>query len=359
MSQGQSETLQRGLNDLLREILADQNVSEEEANRIRVRLEELAAQAAAEGTGNLIDTIGLNPEGPKTFEDIPEVALKPDFDDSVVSSQVRAAADLYWIYQYERMRAFDVVDVLLRLFHNGQMRLQSGPGARSLYLLERHRPLRYSRDERMLAYRRTFNYGARQAPSGAVVNGNFHRQFVAFTASIAQYYRDLLIGQVIRGSNTLDQRPFGSQATIQRVGADLRYQLDRATYGNTFALVKETKQYLASILAALEAPDILKAFDANNKWDVIETVARRHLNANPELSARSKMADTGQRLLTYVADSRFDVRDFKAFQNEISAFGAISEEWIAAYRMTSDGRNFRGVADTMRDILGTNRTRAA
>ena len=135
-----------------------------------------------------------------------------------MQTQLHAAAELYFIYQHERMKVFQVVGVLLRLFHNGQMRVQRGPGARALYLVERHHPLRYKARDRMLAYRRVFNYGNLQAPRGAVVNENFQRQFVAFNASLAQYFRDLLIGEVIRGSKVLDQRPFGSQATIQRLG---------------------------------------------------------------------------------------------------------------------------------------------
>ena len=51
----------------------------------------------------------------------------------------------------------------------------------------------------MVAYRRAFNYGQVQAPAGAVVNRNFHFQFVAFNSALAQYFRDLTIGEVIRG----------------------------------------------------------------------------------------------------------------------------------------------------------------
>ena len=112
-------------------------------------------------------------------------------------------------------------------------------------------------------------------PPRAVVYRNFHRQFVAFNAAIAQYFRDLLIGEVIRGSQLINQRPFGSQATIQRLGTDLRWGLDRATYGNLYALTVETGNYLKVVLDMLETPDIKKAFDANTKWDVIEFVSER------------------------------------------------------------------------------------
>ncbi len=128
-------------------------------------------------------------------------------------------------------------------------------------------PLRYKRRDREIAYRRAFNYAA---PSprlpGAVVNRNFHRQMVGFMVALAQYFRDLLIGEVIRGGHQIEQRGFGSVATVQRLGIDLRYALNRATYGNIYALTVETGHYLKQVLALLDAPDIKKAFDANTKW---------------------------------------------------------------------------------------------
>ena len=45
---------------------------------------------------------------------------------------------------------------------------QRGPGAQGLYRLDKLKPLRYRREDRMVAYRRAFNYGNAQAPAGAV-----------------------------------------------------------------------------------------------------------------------------------------------------------------------------------------------
>ena len=122
--------------------------------------------------------------------------IRPDFDDSVVPSQLHAAAELYFMYQYERSKVFQVVGVLQRLFQHGRLRMNRGPGARGLYLLEKWQPLRYSPRHREAAYRRAFNYGVNPPPAGAVVNRNFHRQLVGFIVRLAQYFRDLLMGEV-------------------------------------------------------------------------------------------------------------------------------------------------------------------
>lgn len=321
-----------------------------------------AAGAPARAGDPFTQLLGFD-GGAAAFDDLGVSDLPADFEEySAQPTQLAAAADLYFVYQYERMKVFAVADTLVRLSHEGRIRIQRGPGARALYLLEKRRPLRYSRRDRLHAYRRVFNYGdATTAPQSAVYRG-FHRQFVALHSAIAQYTRDLLIGEVIRGAQLIEQRPFGSQATIQRLGTDLRWGLDRATYGHVVSLTLETGEYLKTVLDMLETPDIRRAFDANTKWDVIEFVSQRHLGGVAELSQRSKLADAGRRMLRYVANEPFKTRDFHLFQAQIQPLGPVAEEWIAAFRMTPRGRNFPGVATAMRDIMGTqtgHQTRAA
>ena len=123
--------------------------------------------------------------------------------------------------------------------------------------------------------------------------------------SVSQYFRDLTISEVIRGGQFIEQRPFGSVATIQRLGLDLRYALDRSSYGNILALTMETGHYLKTMLQLLDSPDIKKAFDANTKWDVVEIVSNRYLGGMSELSQRAKMAESGRRIIQWVADSDF------------------------------------------------------
>ena len=208
--------------------------------------------------------------------------------------------------------------------------IQRGPGARGLYILEKWTAIRYTRRDRMIAYRRAFNYGTAPTPTGAVVNRSFHYQFVAFMSAMSQYFRDYTIGQVIRGSGTIDDRPFASLATIQRVGTDLRFNLDRASYGNILALTQEVGQYVQQILELFDTPDIKKSFDANTKWDVLEAVSNRHLGGAAELSQRSKMAESGRRILQFIADNDFrtDI-DIELFHADSRASGAQAEAWIA------------------------------
>jgi hypothetical protein len=355
MSYNTTETIQRLWATFLQEQLAALPAEERQQyeQQFENRFSELLQKAANGGQEGFLDLVGFGSKGPVDFENLPYPYIQPDFDDSVVPSQLHAAAELYYIYQHERMKVFQVAEVLLRLFHLGKMRIQRGPGARGLYLLEKWKPLRYSLRDRMIAYRRAFNYGSIQVPAGAIVNLNFHRQLVGFMVAVAQYFRDLLIGEVIRGGPLIEQRPFGSIGTVQRIGLDLRYALDRSTYGNIFALTLETGHYLKTVLQLLDAPDIKKAFDANTKWDVVEIVSNRYLGGIADPSQRAKMAESGRRILQFIADNDFKTAvDPILFQSQIRPMGPHAEAWIAAYRMTPEGRSFRGVTPTLRKALG-------
>jgi hypothetical protein len=324
------------------------------------RFQELLKSAAGDGGDGFLDLIGFGGKGAVEFGKISYPYIVPDFSEAVIPSQLHAAAELYFIYLHERMKIFQVIDVLRRLFREGRMRIQQGPGARALYLLEKWRPLRYKLRDRMIAYRRSFNYGNAPVPAGAIVNRNFHNQLVAFMTAMAQYFRDLMIGEVIRGGQLIDQRPFGSVATIQRIGLDLRYALDRASYGNILALTNETGHYLKTVLKLLDTPDIKKAFDANTKWDVVEIVSNRYLGGMAELTQRASMAESGRRILMWIADTDFKTSiDPVLFQSEARPFGNHAEAWIAAYRMTPEGRGFRGVGPTLRRMISPQEAEAA
>ena len=85
----------------------------------------------------------------------------------------------------------------------------------------------------------------------------------------------------------------------------------------------------------------------------LEAVAARHLGGARDLSQRAKMAETGRRILQWIADSDFKTTlDPLVFQAETRAIGASSEAWIAAYRMTPEGRQFPGVTRSLRWALG-------
>ena len=115
----------------------------------------------------------------------------------------------------------------------------------------------------------------------------------------------------------------------------------------------QRESYLRQILDMFDTPDIKKAFDANTKWDVIELVSQKHLGGMADLSQRAKLAESGRRILQYVADNDFRTTiDPIVFQADAKAVGMHAEAWIAAYRTTPEGRKFPGVTENLRWSIG-------
>ncbi|MFM5925296.1 MAG: hypothetical protein ACKOPG_14030 [Novosphingobium sp.] len=351
MAQESNEVIKRLFQRFFRDELSGLSASDRTAfeGEFESRYNELLDNSTSSDIPNFADLIGLGSGPVKPFDVLSVPRLRNDFDESVVPPQLNASAELYYIFQMEQMKIFRVVQVLLRLFRNGQIRIQRGPGARGLYILEKWTPMRYTKRDRYIAYRRAFNYGAAPMPRGAVVNRNFHFQLVALMSALSQYFRDLTIGQVIRGSTAINDRPFASLSTVQRVGTDLRYQLDRASYGNIMALTQEVGAYLQQVFDLLDSPDIKKAFDADTRWHVIERVSIDHLGGTADMSQRAKMAEAGRRVLQWVAENDFSTAiDASLFEADARVIGAQADAWIAAYRQTSEGRRFAGPTDMMR-----------
>ena len=139
MSFQTTETLQRLMQTFLREQLAALPPEERQKfeQQFEDRFNELLKNAANGGTEGFLDLIGFGGKGPVEFENLAYPHITPDFDDSVVPSQLHAAAELYYIYQHERMKIFQVLQVLRRLFQQGRMRIQRGPGRPRLVLRSR------------------------------------------------------------------------------------------------------------------------------------------------------------------------------------------------------------------------------
>jgi hypothetical protein len=355
MAFGQKVTLNSIWPDFSEQVLKNlpAHLREPVSRELESRLQGLNRSASGDAKTSFSDLLGLGPGGPPDFENISWPEIQADFDDSFVPAQISAAAELYFIYQHERMGVFRVADMIRRLFHEGRMKVHRGPGARGLYLLDKTQPLRYGPRDRLAAYMRVFNYGRAPRPPGSIVNVNFHFQLVAFMTALAQYFRDITISEVIKGGQTLDQRPFGTLAVLQRLGTDMRYALDRASYGNILALSMETSVYLKQLLDILEQPDIKKSFDAITKWDVIEAVLNQRMGGARDLSQRAKMAEAGRAVLLWVSGRTFDTTQAPAdFQATAQTVAAEAEAWIAAYRMTEEGRRFPGVTESLRWAVG-------
>ncbi len=248
------------------------------------------------------------------------------YDETVTSERILAMADLYYIYQHERIGVFRAVRKLQELFRAGTIRLSSGPGAYGLYQFDRRQVLRFTRRDRFAAYCRALGYCMGPAPAGARANTRFHQLFTLFINEVTLYWRDKRVSDVIR-ERAYDPS-FGSIATVRRAGLDLRNDLKFASYGNLNVLRVEVMQLLDEAFRILNADDVRRLFGADNAWDVIEEVLTHYFNERLETSPRQRMAISGREILRWLAQPHLLQTTRSQFEALLLQIAEHSEEWL-------------------------------
>lgn len=307
-------------------------LADEMTRRIDAILESaLKAEAAepAPADGGLAQLIGLGGDAPTTIGKVQQPEGVANYDDTVTSERILAVADLYYLYQHEKIGVFDAVLKLQELFTAGTVRLSTGPGAYALYRYDRRRVLRYTRTDRLQAFRRVFGYTKTLPAPGAKPNTQFHNLFVQFVTEVAEFYRDKRVSEVIRPR--ADDPSFGSIAVVRRAGLDLRNNLKQASYGHINVLRVEMLQLLDEAFRVLGSDDILRLFGADNAWDVVEEVMRQYMG-QPQINAsqRNRMAVAGRDIIGWLAQP-FILNTTRAeFEALLLDIADRAEEWVTS-----------------------------
>ena len=285
-------------------------------------------EAPAPADLGLAQLAGIGPDAAAELGDtrIPQ-GVRP-YDDEVSSEHIVAVADLYYIYQHERLGAFRAVNKLQELFRAGAVRLSSGEGAFGLYKWDRREVLRHTARERRSAYRRAFGYGRAPVPTGGRANVDFHPLFSQFANQVTLFWRDKRVSDVIR-ERAYDPS-FGSIAVVRRAGLDLRNNLKFMAYGDVNVLRVEIMQLLDEAFRILGADDVKDLFGAASAWDVIEEVLVRYFNEHLVTSPRQRLAVTGRDMLRWLAHPYILQGDRAQFETALLDIAEDAEEWLTS-----------------------------
>jgi hypothetical protein len=250
------------------------------------------------------------------------------YDEQVTSERLVAVGDLYYVYQHEKIGVFRAIRKLKELFHAGAVRLSSGQGAFGLYQFDRRDVLRYTLNDRLMAYRRAFSYGNAPVPSGTTPNVDFHNQFSHFINQVALFWRDKRISDVVR-ERAYDPS-FGSIAIVRRAGLDLRNNLKFTSFGHLNVMRVEVMQLLEGAFKILGADDVRNLFGTDTAWDTVEEILVRYFNERLVTSPRQRMAVAGREVLRWLAQPhvmKMQRGQFEALLLEIAEY---AEEWLTS-----------------------------
>src|SRR4029453_10683319 len=128
----------------------------------------------------LAQLLGAGPEAATGFGKTRIPQGGEPYDETVTSERLVAVGDLYYIYQHEKIGVFRVVQKLQELFEAGAVRLSGGDGAYRLYQFDRRDVLRYTKNDRIAAYRRILGYGSGLGAGQSRPNTDFHMLFAHF-----------------------------------------------------------------------------------------------------------------------------------------------------------------------------------
>lgn len=309
--------------------------------------------AAAPRDGGLAQLAGLGDESARHLSETYLPAAVAGYDETVASERLLAIADLYYIYQHERLGVFRAVRKLQELFKAGTVRLSSGDGAFALYQFDRRDVLRFTKRDREAAYRRAFGYGRAALPAGARPNADFHPLFTHFNNQVALYWRDKRISDVIR-ERALDPS-FGSVAVVRRSGLDLRNNLKFASFGHLNVLRVEVMQVLEEAFRILGSPDVRRLFGADSAWDVVEEVLLRYFNQRIPSSARQRMAVAGRSIIQWIAQPHVMQEQREQFEALLLEIADAAEEWITSAQSVGAARRAGANAERIRPALLTGR----
>jgi hypothetical protein len=276
----------------------------------------------------LAQLIGVGPDAADEFGKtrIPQ-GVEP-YDEQITSERLVAVGDLYYIYQHEKIGVFRVIRKLKELFHAGAVRLSSGPGAFRLYQFDRRDVLRYTLNDRLMAYRRAFGYGSAPVPQGTTPNVDFHNQFGHFINQVALFWRDKRISDVVR-ERAYDPS-FGSIAIVRRAGLDLRNNLKFTSFGHLNVMRVEVMQLLEEAFKILGAEDVKNLFGTDNAWDTVEEILVRYFNERLVTSPRQRMGVAGREVLRWLAQPHIMKMQRGQFEALLLEIAEHAEEWLTS-----------------------------
>ncbi|HXU38442.1 MAG TPA: hypothetical protein VN937_18950 [Blastocatellia bacterium] len=276
----------------------------------------------------LAELIGIGPEAATRFGATRIPQGVDAYDETVTSERIIAVADLYYIYQHEKIGVFRAIQKLQELFRAGTVQLSSGDGAFGLYQFDRREVLRYTQRDRLASYRRAFGYGNTPVVSGSRSNSDFHRRFSHFIDQVALFWRDKRISDVIR-ERAFDPT-FGSIAIVRRAGLDLRNNLKFMSYGHLNVMRVEVMQLLDEAFRIAGADDVKRLFGADNAWDVFETILVQQFNQQLETSPRQRMAVAGREVLRWLAQPHVLQTQRAQFEALLMEIAEYAEEWLTS-----------------------------
>jgi hypothetical protein len=227
--------------------------------------------------------------------DLPDLEVAVDVD--IVKENLHAVQAIYFSYQLEEMRMYQVVERIVELFRQGLLPLGRGRVGDYLYKYYQKAGERITESERRDLYFRCFG-----APGGnpniGEPNRDFNELWMRFLSSVSSFSRQLTVDRLLRSSVPMSV----SQEQVRKAGRDLGANLSRNGYGIAYNAAIEMQQSILEFRDVLTDPDLRNVFGARDMWQVIDLVNANYLGGARNTHRYRTQSRNGAIIVRWIAN---------------------------------------------------------
>ena len=248
--------------------------------------------------------------------------LESQTDVEIVKENLHAAQAIYFAYQLEEMRLFQVAERIVELFHQGLLPIGRGNAGQMLEQYWRsHRPQPES--VRRNAYWRMFGVAPGAAARAGEPNSEFLSLWMRFISAVSAYAREH------RASALITPRT-DANAQVRKAARDLAANLSLHGWGGALFMAKQLTADVERALDILGDSEVQQAFGALDMWQVIDSVNTTYLGGARNVARIRIKAQAGRLIFDWLAKL-----DEPTTKDDADLVGAV-ESWIAGSAISDD-----------------------
>lgn len=237
-------------------------------------------------------------------EGAPPSALEimlPDLEEAVdieiVTENLHAVQAIYFAYQLEEMRLFQVVERIVELFRQGLLPLGRGSVGDYLFNYYKKASERITEGERRDLYMRVF--GSPGGNPASEPNRDFNELWLRFISAVSTFARQLTVERMLRNSIPMAV----SQEQVRKAGRDLGANLSRNGYGIAYFAATELQQSILEFRDVLQNQELRNAFGARDMWQVIDQVNVNYLGGARNTHRYRTQSRAGAVIIRWIANN--------------------------------------------------------
>jgi len=248
--------------------------------------------------------------------------LESQTDVEIVKENLHATQAIYFAYQLEEMRLFQVVETIVELFHQGLLPIGRGSAGQKLEQYWRsHRPQPES--VRRNAYWRMFGVAPGGDARAGEPNSEFLSLWMRFISAVSAYAREHRVAALITP-------PTPANALVRNAARDVATNLSASGWGAAYFVAEQLTADIQRALDILGDSEVQQAFGARDAWQVIDNVNTTYLGGARNVALIRTKAQAGRSIFGWLAKL-----DQTSTHDDAELVDAV-ECWIAASATSDD-----------------------